>query len=232
MKNLVLCIAVGAIGLNGAEVRGELLARIHYDEPNCGPDKAWTGGGGEIWESMTVMIGIGKGVEGPDYQWNLGTLSASDQGRSLTASSLTVGNYSRLDFSGMAGLLSNGEPGRAGNGDVFLVEFLRSNGGSSTGVDEKRLFDNYFPAFATQVFVPRTGNDLAGYRIDSMVMRIDTMQFLHPDSEPNYTYYRSDFTFDIYGQPVPEPSTLIGLVSVGIVGLGLAWSRRRRAAKK
>jgi hypothetical protein len=39
----------------------------------------------------------------------------------------------------------------------------------------------------------------------------------------------AQYEIDLSVSPVPEPSTLIGLLSMGIVGLGVAWCKRRRA---
>jgi hypothetical protein len=181
--------------------------------------------GSMIWSDTFANAGGSLGIineaefwfGGPPYSFNYPTqplfnqifFGTNDVGRTFTIAS----SADDPNFNFVVNTLTNGV-------DQTLAVLIGLTNGTGS----------LFPFPESQLFAGvGTGPDLIGYQIQSFGLRVDSLSFQSPGSNPNsdgnWTDYSEQFTLSIYGSQVPEPSS----VAVVLLGGGiLLYLRKRR----
>ena len=104
----------------------------------------------------------------------------------------------------------------------------------TNGIDESNLSHhalNYGhggnESFFITKFVESYGTDFYGYEITGFTMTLNDGFLISPGTDPNgdgnWTDYYFDVTYEMYGEPIPEPTTL------SLIFLGAIMLRKRKA---
>jgi len=215
LRAVVLCAAgsltVGALAVAPARAEApQLLAEWKFDPQ---PDFLW--GSATITDHLD-WVGVHFG---PTANFDTGpglfttvSIHASDTGHAFTADA-----SNDPDFPFVEAQLTNGVT----SDNVFVQTGIRGFGAAGALHPE-----SYWAAFNS------SPADFSGYDITSIDMYIANAFFTSPGSDPNHdgnwTSYKIDRRFRIYGTPIPEPVTSIMLPTMGMTMLGL---RRRRGVR-
>ena len=170
-----------------------------------------------ILEEVRFGVGSAPGFPG---NWGLGG-TAHHAGETFTITAMDDDAYDRATLAAGNASLTDGIDERI---ELSSAMFLNMR------VDERfesELFSN------SSFFVPPNGIDYAGSTITALSLHVDRLDISHGACgeifDPCDSVYDIAYTLGIFGtRPVPEPSTF-GLVTFGLILLGLsAWRRRRR----
>lgn len=168
-------------------------------------DLTGAGGGATVANSLNLTLGIGSSPKTPSaFLFDGLNVQTADVGRTYTFDRVTD-----PCFDSFVAYLTDGLVGWVDYG----ITVGAVGGGSS--VPEGLLFTALPPG--------NNGVDLGGFDIDYFTLSFDLLEFASPGSDPHgdgiWTDYSYSATFSVYGQAVPEPSslTLVTLCSGAVI---------------
>lgn len=176
--------------------KADLLGNMHYSK---------TSGAWGVSDMLKIQFYHKQNID-PDYdplEWYVQT---SDIGSTFH---LTSGNAP--SFNDCVSMLTNGI-----DEEVYMVSTIVIGGGSFTSGSESEKF----------VKIGFDADDFAGYEIQSIALKLNSMTIVSPGSNPNGDGQWTDFTInaDLQVHGVPEPATFL------LLGLGVMLLRQKRSA--
>lgn len=177
--------------------KADLLGNMHYSKDSG----AWG-----VSDMLKIQF-YHEGPEGdPAYSSLIWYIQTSDIGSTYH---LTSDNAP--SFNDCTSMLTNGI-----NDEVVMVSTIVPGGGSFTSGSESEKF----------VKIGFDADDFAGYEIQSIALKLNSMTIVSPGSNPNGDGLWTDFTInaDLQVHGVPEPATFL------LLGLGVMLLRQKRSA--
>ena len=193
---------------------GMIFCPAKLSKANYTPEVSFAGGGGanSIFDAFDVDVWLYRGMGEPRSAtiFDSVIITSADVGSTYLATS-----SSDTGFNDVVSWLTNGIE------DRFMLFFFYISPGYGSGIGGSGIGRGETDIFAG---VTLNGTDLGGYDIEAIAMRVESLWFDSPGSNPNGDGIWTDFGYDLTFTFIPEPATIL------LVGLGAVVLRKKLRA--